>query len=185
MKELGGLVFVVACVLGGFMMHHGQVALLIVPSEYLIIGGSMIELAITPEGLRITMIESTDTPLFQVGSTTLNRDAHEFISTIAHEIAELDNHMIIEGHTDSRPFAAGADMTNWELSTGRGHTARRLLENAGADPARIFEVRGFADRQLYNPLNPQDSRNRRISITLLSEEAFRDQKKVGEATIID
>ena len=144
-----------------------------------------IELAITPEGLRISLIESEETPLFQVGSTDLNQDAHEFLHAIAAEISELDNHVILEGHTDSRPFGAGSDMTNWELSSGRAHSARVVLEKAGVDPDRVFEVRGFADRQLYNPLDPEDSRNRRVSITLLSEEAFAELQKIGETTILN
>ena len=144
-----------------------------------------IELAITPEGLRISLIESQETPLFQVGSTDLNPDAREFLQAIGAEISELDNHVILEGHTDSRPFGAGSDMTNWELSSGRAHSARVVLEEAGINPDRVFEVRGYADRQLYNPLDPEDSRNRRVSITLLSEEAFAERQKVGETTILN
>ncbi len=142
------------------------------------------ELAITPEGLRITLIESQETPLFQVGGLELNEEARKFLHTIGTEIAALENHVIIEGHTDSRPFGAASGVTNWELSSGRAHTARRVLEEAGIDPARVFEMRGFADRQLYNPLDPQDSRNRRISITLLSEEVYAERQKIGKTTII-
>ena len=39
MKLLLGLFIVVGCVLGGFVLHHGQLALLFVPTEYLIICG--------------------------------------------------------------------------------------------------------------------------------------------------
>ena len=144
-----------------------------------------IELAITPEGLRISLIESEETPLFRVGSTDLNQEAREFLHAIGAEISELDNHVILEGHTDSRPFGAGSGMTNWELSSGRAHSARVILEKAGINPDRVFEVRGYADRQLYNPLDPEDSRNRRVSITLLSEEAFAERQKVGETTILN
>ncbi len=145
---------------------------------------NQIELAITPEGLQISLIESDDTPLFQLGSTELNPDAIEFLQTIGNQLQELDNHIIIEGHTDSRPFAAGSQMSNWELSTGRGHMAREVLKGAGIDPSRFYEVRGLADRQLYNPLDPDDSRNRRISITLLSEAAYGARQKIGKTTIL-
>jgi chemotaxis protein MotB len=144
-----------------------------------------IELAITPEGLRISLIESHETPLFQVGSTDLNRDARKFLQTIAGEISELENHVILEGHTDSRPFVPDSDMNNWQLSSGRAHTAREVLEESGVDPARVFEVRGHADRQLYNPLDPEDSRNRRVSITLLSDEAHADRQEIGKTTILN
>jgi chemotaxis protein MotB len=146
---------------------------------------NQIELAITPEGLRVSLIESQETPLFQVGGTMLNPDAANFLQTIGKEVVELEHHMVIEGHTDSRPYAAGSQKSNWELSTGRAHTARKVLTEAGVDPSLFFEVRGFADHQLYNPLDPQDSRNRRVSITLLSEEAYEARKEVGKTTIID
>lgn len=39
MKLIFGILFVLGCVLGGFMLHHGQLMLLVVPTEYLIICG--------------------------------------------------------------------------------------------------------------------------------------------------
>ena len=63
-------------------------------------------------------------------------------------------------------------MTNWELSTGRANTARRVLEQAGVASPSVLEVRGLADRRLYDPENPQNSRNRRISVILLNAEAY-------------
>ena len=42
MKVLAGFVFIVSAVLGGFMMHHGDPRLLVIPGEYLIIGGMML-----------------------------------------------------------------------------------------------------------------------------------------------
>jgi len=131
-----------------------------------------IEIEQTGEGLRITLLETDDGPLFEVGGVDLEPDGHELLRTIGGEIRKLDNHIAIEGHTDSRPFAPGATMTNWELSTGRAHAARRVLEEAGVDAQRIFEVRGLADRQLYDPEHPEDSRNRRVAITLLNRKAY-------------
>lgn len=39
MKLVLGLIVVLGCVLGGFVLHHGNLALLIIPTEYLIICG--------------------------------------------------------------------------------------------------------------------------------------------------
>ena len=139
-----------------------------------------IELSITAEGLRISLIESNETPLFELGGTRLHSDARELLLQLGTEIKALHNHLAIEGHTDSRPFGSRSDMNNWELSTGRAHTAREVLERGGVDPKRMLEVRGLADRQLYNPLDPEDSRNRRVAITLLSEAAY--NARVDQAT---
>jgi chemotaxis protein MotB len=145
-----------------------------------------VELAVTPEGLRITLVESTSTPLFQVGSLALNGEAEALLEAIGQKLAETDHHIVLDGHTDSRPFAGANAVTNWELSTGRAHTARRVLETAGVAAGRFFEVRGYADRQLYNPLDPNDSRNRRIAITLLSRDAFKAKVRDGStATLLN
>jgi chemotaxis protein MotB len=143
-----------------------------------------IQLSLTPEGLRINLLESKETPLFKLGGTDLNSEAVAVLRTIAQEVNGFPNPIVIEGHTDSRPFGAGSKKTNWELSTGRAHTARRVFEQTGVDTKRMLEVRGFSDRQLYNPLDPEDSRNRRISITLLSQEALDRRKQIPEETII-
>jgi chemotaxis protein MotA len=45
-KLIVGIVFVLACVLGGFVLHHGQLVLLVVPTEYLIIIGCAIGAAV-------------------------------------------------------------------------------------------------------------------------------------------
>jgi chemotaxis protein MotB len=133
-----------------------------------------VEISMTPAGLQITLIETTNQPLFEVGGVQLNPEAAKLLRTIGAEISRIENHVTIEGHTDSLAFGSG-DGSNWELSTGRALAARKILEASGFPPKRIFEVRGLADRLLYNPLDPQDSRNRRISITLLSEAAYRNR----------
>ena len=143
-----------------------------------------IELSLTTEGLRINLLESNETPLFKLGGTDLNGDAVSVLQTIANEVSNFPNSIVIEGHTDSKPFGAGSKMTNWELSTGRAHTARRVFESTGVPSERLLEVRGFADRQLYNPIDPEDSRNRRISITLLSQQALEQREEIPEETVI-
>ena len=92
---------------------------------------------------------------------------------------------MLEGHTDASSFGQREDMTNWELSTGRAHAARRALLGGGMHEARVVEVRGYADRQLYNPLDPDDTRNRRVSITLLSEEAVEARAKLAQEKLLN
>jgi chemotaxis protein MotB len=138
----------------------------------------------SPAGLTITLLETTAKPLFEVGGVRLNPEAERMLAAIGAQLAQVDNHITVEGHTDSRPAARSG--ANWELSTGRALAAREVLEGAGLPIARIFEVRGLADRLLYNPLDPEDSRNRRISITLLSDAAYRDRlEQFHESALLD
>jgi len=144
-----------------------------------------VQIAMTPEGLSITLLETADGPLFEVGGVKLNRDAESLLQAIAGEIAKTGNFITIEGHTDSLRFSRG-DNTNWELSTGRALTARRILERAGLPERQTFEIRGLADRLLYDPLDPENSMNRRVSITLLSEAAHRDRvRQFNDSALFD
>jgi chemotaxis protein MotB len=85
---------------------------------------------------------------------------------IASELAQVENSISIEGHTDAAPFIRGASYTNWELSNDRANAARRILEASAIPSRRIIEVTGFANRRLRNRENPRDPSNRRISLML-------------------
>ena len=81
----------------------------------------------------------------------------------------MANPVVIEGHTDSRPFRNAdrpAGYSNWELSADRANAARRLLHAYGVPSEQVVEVRGFADRQMMRPSEPEDARNRRVSIVI-------------------
>jgi chemotaxis protein MotB len=146
---------------------------------------AQVQIAMTPEGLSITLLETSDGPLFEVGGTNLNATAAALLQAMAGEIAKTGSFITIEGHTDALPFI-GRGSTNWELSTGRALTARRILVQAGLPEARTFEVRGLADRLLYDPLDPESSMNRRVSITLLTPEAHGDRlRKLEGSTLLD
>jgi chemotaxis protein MotA len=54
-KEIAGFAFIVTCVLGGFLMHHGQLALLMNPSEYMIIGGATIGSVVMANPFRVIL----------------------------------------------------------------------------------------------------------------------------------
>lgn len=145
-----------------------------------------IEISLSSEGLHITLLEKTESPLFEIGGTQINPEARDILEAIAQVVGKLHNYIAIEGHTDSVQFAAGSGRSNWELSTGRAHTARKVLEDAGIENKRMFEVRGLADRMLYNPLDARDSRNRRVAITVLSDSAYgRRNEHVAQTLLSD
>jgi chemotaxis protein MotB len=77
--------------------------------------------------------------------------------------------VVVEGHTDSQPYALSGGYSNWELSADRANAARRVLERKGVDGAQLRGIRGYADRQLHFPKSPLDPRNRRVSIVVRSD----------------
>ncbi|MFZ1082891.1 MAG: OmpA family protein [Candidatus Kryptoniota bacterium] len=122
-----------------------------------------IKITVTKEGLRIELIENSEGLFFDVGSATLKSTTVTLLKTIAKELSNLPNSIIIEGYTDARPYVR-QDYTNWELSTDRANSARKILAEEGLNKNQIVEVRGYGDRRLHDPSNPYDFSNRRVSI---------------------
>lgn len=125
-----------------------------------------IKIELTKDGLRIELMETSENVFFKVGSAQLTPQALEIMKILGNEIGKLPNNVAIEGHTDSRKYAAGSTYTNWELSTDRANAARRALMQAGLWDGQITEVAGYADKKLRNPENPFDMSNRRVSILI-------------------
>jgi chemotaxis protein MotB len=123
-----------------------------------------IEMTITGEGLRLNLLESEHGMFFVSGSPQPTDSGKELIRKLEQELVKLPNSMVIEGHTDSKPFGAKGDYSNWELSADRANVARRLMQEEGLPPGRIKQIRGFADQNLYVPKNPESPKNRRITV---------------------
>jgi chemotaxis protein MotB len=124
-----------------------------------------VEMTITPEGLRIELLETKDGTFFDSGSTTLKENGKEMLNLLADKLSDVPNKISIEGHTDSQPFADNSTYSNWELSEDRANVARRLMQRPGGlRNDQVSQVRGFADQRLRTPATPTDPSNRRISL---------------------
>src|SRR5271154_4902210 len=87
-----------------------------------------IEITITPEGLRIELIEDKSGTFFESGSAKLSSSGQELLGMLAGQLKPLPNRLLLEGHTDAKPYSEDAAYTNWELSADRANSARRLLQ---------------------------------------------------------
>lgn len=128
-----------------------------------------VRFSVTGEGLRIDLMETEQGLFFVTGSPSPTPQGERMLSILAREIGRMPNQVVIEGHTDARPFR-NADATtgysNWELAADRANAARRLLHSFGMPPSQVVEVRGFADQKPLLPGTPDDPRNRRISLVV-------------------
>jgi len=132
-----------------------------------------IELSITPEGLRIELLEDKNGTFYQSGSPRLSASGQELLALLATELKTLPNDLLIEGHTDATQYSSDANYSNWELSADRANSARRLLQEHGVRSNQVTQVRGYADQLLRVTNNPTDPSNRRISILVRnSDEAI-------------
>lgn len=123
-----------------------------------------IEMTITPEGLRIELLEDKNGTFYQSGSAHLSESGQDLLALLASELKTLPNHLLIEGHTDATQYSNDANYSNWELSADRANSARRLLQQDGVRTDQVTQVRGFADQLLRVKTNPTDPSNRRITI---------------------
>jgi chemotaxis protein MotB len=127
-----------------------------------------VKLSVTGEGLRIDLMETEQGMFFQSGSAAPTAAA-ENLAVLAREIGRMPNTLVIEGHTDAKPFRAASPTSgysNWELAADRANAARRLLNANGLRMGQVVEVRGFADQWLFNGKDPYDPRNRRVSLVV-------------------
>jgi chemotaxis protein MotB len=118
------------------------------------------------DGLRIEIIDKSDFSMFGLGTTRLLPRAQALIDEIAKSIGAMPNKVAVRGHTDSVPFAGGGQRNNWSLSAERADVTRQILERSGVGPDRFARIEGVADTDHFNPADPYDPRNRRISVTL-------------------
>jgi chemotaxis protein MotB len=139
---------------------------------------NQIEMTITSEGLRIELLESSSGTFFDSGRPGVNSDGRELLVALAEQLGKLPNRVSIEGHTDAKPYATNGDYGNWELSTDRANSARRIMQAAGLSPNQISQVRGYADQKLRVPGNPLEPSNRRISLIVQYVVKDDDEEKV-------
>jgi chemotaxis protein MotB len=130
-----------------------------------------VRLEITPEGLRIQLIDQDQKSMFPLGSANMQESARKLMEEVAKIIAPLPNKITISGHTDSTPFKGGVGgYSNWELSADRANASRRVLVANGVADSRLALVVGKADKDPLIPNDPAASQNRRISVVVLREQ---------------
>ncbi|GGZ62634.1 hypothetical protein GCM10008101_16050 [Lysobacter xinjiangensis] len=128
---------------------------------------------ITPEGLRIQIIDAQNRPMFDLGSPTLKPYTKQILIELAKYVDEVPNRVAIAGHTDTAAYAARVGYSNWELSADRANAARRALLQGGMHEDKLARVVGLAQSVPLNRNDPADPKNRRISLVVLSQEAER------------
>jgi chemotaxis protein MotB len=125
-----------------------------------------------PEGLRIQIVDQERSSMFPLGSARMYERTKTLLRQVARAISSLPNKVSIAGHTDSLAYRSTDGYDNWSLSLDRADATRRTLLASGLDRQRLAAVIGKADTEHVFPKNPLDPRNRRISITLLREQAL-------------
>jgi chemotaxis protein MotB len=122
----------------------------------------------TPEGLRIQLIDQEGRSMFEQGSATPNDRARVMLRAIARVVNQLPNRLTIAGHTSASP-GGGRPSTDWQLSAKRADASRQILQDAGVQADRVYQVSGKAASDPLYPDDPTLAGNRRIALVLLRE----------------
>jgi len=129
-----------------------------------------VQFARDKDGLRIEIIDKADFAMFGLGTTTMTPRAQALLTEVSKTLATLPNKVAIRGHTDSVQFANTDDRNNWSLSAERAEETRKIIGKKGIPDSRFAKIEGVADTAPYNPNDPKDPRNRRISITVMNRD---------------
>ena len=123
-----------------------------------------IKVSVTEEGLLIQILDGGQNLLFDSSSAELKPKLIEILGKIAPVLARLSNQIQVHGHTDARPFPAGSNRSNWQLSFERADRARAILEKTGLRTGQVSGVFAHGATALMNPDEPFAAENRRLSI---------------------
>ena len=160
--------------------------------ERLIEGNSMLRqfknqllIDVTPEGLRIQIIDEQTRPMFDTSSAELKPYSRVILREIGKALNAVPNKVSFSGHTDAAQFGGGEKgFSNWELSANRANASRREMIAGGMDENKVLRVAGLSSTVLFDKHDPLSSANRRINIVVLNrrtEEAMLQED--GNATV--
>jgi chemotaxis protein MotB len=121
----------------------------------------------TPEGLRIQIVDQEGLAMFPSGGAEPLGRARRMLEMVKKVVEKMPQKIAISGHTDGTKFGSGSEYTNWELSVDRANAARRVLRDLGLPLDRLSRVVGKADTEPLLTADPNNARNRRLSIVLL------------------
>ncbi len=135
-------------------------------------------LDLTPDGLRIQIVDKQNRPMFDMGSARLKDYTGGILHELAQFINQVPNHISITGHTDVTAYSNTRGYGNWELSADRANAARRALIDGGMAEDKVSRVVGLASSVLFDKTQPQNPINRRISIVVMTHDA--EEALLGE-----
>lgn len=121
----------------------------------------------SPRGVTVEINASV---LFKSGEAVLQMQSMDSLAAVARVLAQVENPVQVEGHTDNVPINSATFPSNWELSSSRAGSVVRLFTEQGVPAARMVAI-GYADNRPVDTNATQEgrSRNRRVNVLILNE----------------
>ena len=126
-----------------------------------------IDIEITSDGLKMTILDRTKKPIF-VDNTTELTDWGKFVfQNMAWLIERYHFLVYIDGHTSAGlRFDDPKQYNEWELSADRANTVRRFMEYYAMSTDKTKRVTAFGDSKPLPKTDPTAEQNQRITVSL-------------------
>lgn len=109
--------------------------------------------------------------LFDSSKAILKSESFEALNVISSIIPQIDNEIMVQGHTDNRPINSYVYPSNWELSTARAvAVVKYFINEKGLDPTR-FSATGYGENRplVENTSSANMEINRRVDILIVQQ----------------
>jgi len=130
-----------------------------------------VEIDVVPQGLRILIKDDDERYMFERSSAILHPHFEGLLRTLGDVLKDIENKLIISGHTDATAYPEGVAYDNWNLSADRALRARRELVHAGFSLDSVLQVTAQADIMPVRPDDPTHGANRRVELLILTASA--------------
>ena len=132
---------------------------------------------ITNEGLRIQIMDSDNSPMFEPNTSQLQPYMERIINVIGKMVSSQPNYISISGHTASvkSPEASGIDL--WNISAEQANKVRKYMGKKLIDKNQVVKILGKADREPFDAKDPYSIKNIRVGITLLNNASVSEFQK--------
>ncbi len=135
-----------------------------------------IDIQVTSDGLRITLFDRPNKPLFDGNSAEFTEWGRFVMQNLSWSIDRHHFRVTIDGHTKSNLDLARESYSAWELSADRANAARRSLVHYAVEPELIERITGYADTKPLAGEAPDSESNQRITLSLALSARSRDRQ---------
>ena len=148
-----------------------------------LVQSGQVRLTRLPRGLAVEINASV---LFAPAQATLQPDSVAGLAAVARVIADADNVVQVEGHTDNLPISSAVYPSNWELSAARASSVVRLFVANGVGAHRLTAIGHAENRPVEaNDTPEQRARNRRVTLVILADGATEAEREIEKPVDVD
>lgn len=117
------------------------------------------------------ILQLGDSILFDTGQAELKAGSYKILDVIGSIIPQIDNEIMVQGHTDNRPINSPKYPSNWELSSDRALAVVKYFINEKGISAKRFSGTGYGEHRPLVENNSAENMgiNRRVDILIVQQ----------------